>query len=74
MTWLVNNLGSVLTFAGVVVTGILSGGNRNRIQKIEITLNSRLDAMLAAIAVAARHEGAPQTAKIAETIRSQDTS
>ncbi len=57
MTWILDHLGSILTALGFLVTSIYGLIIKHQVQEVHLSLNSRLDKLLAAVAVAARLEG-----------------
>ncbi len=58
MGWVIDHIGPILTFAGVIWTALIGVSNKKQIQEIHIILNSRLDALLKTTGAQGRLEGA----------------
>ena len=58
MNWVLDHITSLGAAGGFVVTTVLGIINRNQIQEVHLTLNSRLDTLLASVEAAALLKGA----------------
>lgn len=58
IAYIAEHIGQLLTFAGVVVSALISLRNRHKIQEIHLIMNGRLDELLKSVAAKNRLEGA----------------